>query len=238
MNKTELYRKLYELQDLKYRDMQMRIIPSIDPGSIIGVRTPALRTIAKEILRSGEYGEFLKELPHRYFEENQLQAFIISGIKDPEVCMQELERFLPYVDNWASCDQMSPGIFRKHKALLLEHVRKWIRSDKPYTVRFGVGMLMQHFLDEDYDPQYPEMAAGIRSDEYYVRMMIAWYFATALAKQYDSILPYIEQKRLDPWTHNKAIQKSIESYRITDEQKAYLKTLKVSIQRRMQDETD
>ena len=229
MNKTELYRKLYELQDLKYRDMQMRIIPSIDPGSIIGVRTPALRTIAKEILRSGEYGEFLKELPHRYFEENQLQAFIISGIKDPEVCMQELERFLPYVDNWATCDQMSPGIFRKHKALLLEHVRKWIRSDKPYTVRFGVGMLMQHFLDEDYDPQYPEMAAGIRSDEYYVRMMIAWYFATALAKQYDSILPYIEQKRLDPWTHNKAIQKSIESYRITDEQKAYLKTLKVSV---------
>lgn len=238
MNKTELYRKLYELQDLKYRDMQMRIIPSIDPGSIIGVRTPALRTIAKEILRSGEYGEFLKELPHRYFEENQLQAFIISGIKDPEVCMQELERFLPYVDNWASCDQMSPGIFRKHKALLLEHVRKWIRSDKPYTVRFGVGMLMQHFLDEDYDPQYPEMAAGIRSDEYYVRMMIAWYFATALAKQYDSILPYIEQKRLDPWTHNKTIQKSIESYRITDEQKAYLKTLKVSVQSRMQDETD
>ena len=231
MNKTELYRKLYELQDLKYRDMQMRIIPSIDPGSIIGVRTPALRTIAKEILRSGEYGEFLKELPHRYFEENQLQAFIISGIKDPEVCMQELERFLPYVDNWASCDQMSPGIFRKHKALLLEHVRKWIRSDKPYTVRFGVGMLMQHFLDEDYDPQYPEMVSGIRSDEYYVRMMIAWYFATALAKQYDSILPYIEQKRLDPWTHNKAIQKSIESYRITDEQKAYLKTLKVSVQK-------
>ena len=229
MNKTELYRKLYELQDLKYRDMQMRIIPSIDPGSIIGVRTPALRTIAKEILRSGEYGEFLKELPHRYFEENQLQAFIISGIKDPEVCMQELERFLPYVDNWATCDQMSPGIFRKHKALLLEHVRKWIRSDKPYTVRFGVGMLMQHFLDEDYDPQYPEMIAGIRSDEYYVNMMIAWYFATALAKQYDSILPYIEQKRLDPWTHNKAIQKSIESYRITDEQKAYLKTLKVSV---------
>ncbi len=231
MNKTELYRKLYELQDLKYRDMQMRIIPSIDPGSIIGVRTPALRTIAKEILRSGEYGEFLKELPHRYFEENQLQAFIISGIKDPEVCMQELERFLPYVDNWASCDQMSPGIFRKHKALLLEHVRKWIRSDRPYTVRFGVGMLMQHFLDEDYDPRYPEMAAGIRSDEYYVNMMIAWYFATALAKQYDSILPYIEQKRLDPWTHNKAIQKSIESYRITDEQKAYLKTLKVSVQK-------
>ena len=231
MNKTELYRRLYELQDLKYRDMQIRIIPSTDPESIIGVRTPALRTIAKEILRSGEYEEFLKELPHRYFEENQLQAFIISGIKDPEVCMQELERFLPYVDNWATCDQMSPGIFRKHKALLLEHVRKWIRSDKPYTVRFGVGMLMQHFLDEDYDPQYPEMIAGIRSDEYYVNMMIAWYFATALAKQYDSILPYIEQKRLDPWTHNKAIQKSIESYRITDEQKAYLKTLKVSVQK-------
>ncbi len=231
MNKTELYRRLYELQDLKYRDMQIRIIPSTDPESIIGVRTPALRTIAKEILRSGEYEEFLKELPHRYFEENQLQAFIISGMKDPQVCMQELERFLPYVDNWATCDQMSPGIFRKHKELLFEHVRKWIRSDRPYTVRFGVGMLMQHFLDEDYDPRYPEMAAGIRSDEYYVNMMIAWYFATALAKQYDSILPYIEQKQLDPWTHNKAIQKSIESYRITDEQKAYLKTLKVSVQK-------
>ena len=228
MNRTDLIRELESLQDSEYLEMQRKIIPSADPDSIIGVRTPELRALAKELLKSGEYKDYLSELPHEYFEENQLHAFIVSGIKDPDECMEELERFLPYVDNWATCDQMSPGIFKKHKNVLLAHIEKWLRSDKTYTVRFGVGMLMQHFLDEDFDPRYPEMVAGLRSEEYYINMMIAWYFATALAKQYESVLPYIEKKRLDDWTHNKAIQKSIESRRITEEQKSVLKSLKTA----------
>ncbi len=227
MNITDLHKKLYELQDLKYRDMQIKIIPNIDPESVIGVRTPELKAMAKEMLKAGDYMAFLGKLPHKYFEENQLHAFIISGIKDMDVCMEELEKFLPYVDNWATCDQMSPKIFKKHREILLIHIKKWITSGKTYSVRFGVGMLMEHFLDEDYDSKYPEMVAKLRSKEYYVNMMIAWYFATALAKQYESILPYIEEKRLDDWTHNKAIQKSVESRRITEEQKTYLKSLKV-----------
>lgn len=228
MNRTDLHKRFYDLQDLKYRDMQIKILPTIDSESVIGVRTPELKTLAKEMLKSGDYADFLKELPHEYFEENQLQAFIISGIKDPDECMRELEKFLPYVDNWATCDQMSPKVFKKHKDVLLVHINGWIKSDKTYTVRFGVGMLMEHFLDEDFDLQYPEMVAKLRSEEYYVNMMIAWYFATALAKQYESILPFIEEKKLADWTHNKAIQKSVESYRITEEQKAYLKTLRVA----------
>ena len=148
-------------------------------------------------------------------------------MKDASECFDELEKFLPYVDNWATCDQMSPKIFKKHKEELLKRVKVWIASDEPYTIRFGVGMLMEHFLDDDYDVKYPSMVAKLRSDEYYVNMMIAWYFATALAKQYDTILPYIEKKKLDKWTHNKAIQKSVESYRITAEQKTYLKKLKI-----------
>lgn len=227
MNITDLHKKLYELQDLKYRDMQIKIIPNIDPESVIGVRTPELKAMAKEMLKAGDYMAFLGKLPHKYFEENQLHAFIISGMKDMDVCMEELEKFLPYVDNWATCDQMSPKIFKKHREILLKHIKKWITSRKTYSVRFGVGMLMEHFLDEDYDPKYPEMVAKLRSKEYYVNMMIAWYFATALAKQYESILPFIEGKRLDDWTHNKAIQKSVESRRITEEQQTYLKSLKV-----------
>ena len=228
MNKTDLQRKLYNLQDMKYREMQIKIIPTINPESIIGVRTPELKIMAKEILKAGDYNDFLEELPHEFFEENQLQAFILSGMKDYDECMEELERFLPYVDNWATCDQMSPKIFKKYKEELLERIKEWINSEKTYTVRFGVGMLMEHFLDDDYDPKYPEMVAGIRSEEYYINMMIAWYYATALAKQYESVLPFMEEKRLDDWTHNKAIQKSVESRRITEEQKIYLKSLKVA----------
>ena len=227
MNITDVREKLYDLQDLKYRKMQIRIIPTVLPGSIIGVRTPDLRAIAKEMLRSGDHKDLLKELPHKYFEENQLHSFVISGLKDLNECIEELTRFLPYVDNWATCDQMSPGVFKKHRQELLTYIKKWIRSDETYTVRFGVKMLMDHFLEDDFDPAYPGMVAGLRSEEYYVNMMIAWYFATALAKQYETILPYMEQKRLDDWTHNKTIQKSVESYRLSDEQKTYLKTLKV-----------
>ena len=220
-------KELFSLQDLKYREMQIKIIPTVKPESIIGVRTPELRKMAKELAGKKETGAFLNDLPHQYFDENQLHAFILSGMKDYEECLAALERFLPYVDNWATCDQMSPKVFRKHRTELLKPIKKWIVSDETYTIRFGIGMLMEHYLDDDFDIAYPELAAGIRSEEYYVNMMIAWYFATALAKQYDAVLPFIENRRLDTWTHNKAIQKAVESYRITPEQKEYLKTLKI-----------
>ena len=221
--------RLFELQDEKYRDFQQGLIPTVEQKEFIGIRTPALRKLAKELYKAGELDEFFNDLPHKYFDENQLHAFAISEIKDFDECMKALEEFLPFVDNWATSDQMSPKVFKKNKEELFSHIKKWLQSDHTYTVRFGIGMLMQHFLDEDFDLSYPEMVAGIRSDEYYINMMIAWYFATALAKQYESILPFIEEKRLSPWTHNKAIQKSVESYRITDEQKTYLRRLKVKI---------
>ncbi len=224
---TEIREELFRQQDLKYRDLQVKIIPNVATGSVIGVRTPELRTYAKELLKREDVGVFLHDLPHRYFDENQLHAFIVSGMKDYESCMEEVERFLPYVDNWATTDQMSPKVFKKNRKDLLKHINTWICSGKTYTVRFAIGMLMSHFLDEDFDLAYSETVAKLRSDEYYINMMIAWYFATALAKQYEAILPFIEEKRLDTWTHNKAIQKSVESYRITPEQKEYLKTLKI-----------
>ncbi|MBP5157073.1 MAG: DNA alkylation repair protein [Treponema sp.] len=213
-------------QDTKYREMQVKILPSLSPDTIVGVRTPDLRKYAKEIGRREDVKEFLESLPHRFFEENQLHAFIISDLKDYGQCMTELARFLPYVDNWATCDQMSPRVFKKRRQELLSSIREWIASDRCYTVRFGLKMLMEHFLDDEFSPDYVEMAAGIKSDEYYVNMMIAWYFATALAKQYDTVLPFIEGNRLAPWTHNKAIQKAVESYRIAEEQKDYLRSLR------------
>lgn len=222
----EIREKLSSLQDLKYRDMQVRIIPSVKPESIIGVRTPELRKMAKELAQSREISVFLENLPHKFFEENQLHAFIVSGMKDYRECLGALNRFLPYVDNWATCDQMSPRVFKKHRPELMESIRGWLGSAETYTIRFGIGMLMEHYLDEDYDPACPEMVAAVRSEEYYVNMMIAWYFATALAKQYEAVLPFITEHRLDTWTHNKAIQKAIESFRITPEQKEYLKSLK------------
>ncbi|MBR5386931.1 MAG: DNA alkylation repair protein [Clostridiales bacterium] len=219
--------ELYAQQDLGYKSLQERTINNIDPDSIIGVRTPALRAYAKELGKREDVSVFLKDVPHKFFDEDQLHAFIISGMKDYNVCMDELEKFLPYVNNWATCDQMSPKVFKKHKAELLKHIKVWIKSKETYTIRFGVGMLMEHFLDEDFDPKYPEMVSKLRSEEYYVNMMIAWYFATALAKQYEAVIPYIKENRLAVWTHNKAIQKSIESYRITPEQKEYLRSLKI-----------
>ena len=219
--------ELFALQDMKYRDFQSKLIPTVDPESVIGVRTPELRKLAKQLLKLEAIQDFIDALPHRYFDENQLHAFLISGLKDYGQCIGEVKKFLPYVDNWATCDQMSPKVFKKHKKALLEDIKVWLKSDETYTVRFGIGMLMAHFLDEDYKPDYPKMVAAIRSEEYYINMMVAWYFATALAKQYETVLPFIEDKRLDSWNHNKAIQKAVESYRITAEQKEYLKTLKV-----------
>lgn len=223
----EIKTTLFQLQDEPYRDFQGKLIPTVDPDAIIGVRTPQLRKLAKQMAKRDDISEFLALLPHSYFDENQLHAFIISETKDFSRCMDEVCRFLPFIDNWATCDQLSPKIFKKHRQELLTYIREWMVSDQTYTVRFAIGMLMQHFLDEDFDRTYLEYVADVRSDEYYINMMIAWYFATALAKQYDAVLPFIEEKRLDNWTHNKAIQKSIESRRITPEQKAYLKSLKV-----------
>ena len=227
MINEEIREKLYDRQDLKYRDFQAKLIPGMEPEKMIGVRTPDLRKIAKQMVKREDIGEFLENLPHEFFDENQAHAFVISELKDYGRCVQEVERCLPYVDNWATCDQMSPKVFKKHRPELLDSIKEWIRSEHTYTVRFAVGMLMQHYLDEDFDPAYPEMVAEVQSEEYYIRMMIAWYFATALAKQYEAVLPYIEERRLEPWTHNKTIQKAVESYRITPEQKEYLKSLKV-----------
>ena len=224
---TEIIRnELLDMQDIKYREFQAKLMPTVDPEKMIGVRTPELRKYAKQVIKSGGAAEFINELPHEYFDENQLHAFIISEMKDYEKCITEVNRFLPYVDNWATCDQLSPKVFKKHKEELLREIRKWIRAEETYTIRFGIGMLMQHFLDEDFKAEYPEMVAAVKSEEYYVNMMIAWYFATALAKQYDEVISFIQNNRLDKWTHNKAIQKSVESNRISPEQKEYLKSLK------------
>lgn len=218
--------ELFKLQDKKYRDLQIKIIPTVDSDSIIGVRTPELRKFAKELIISDNYLSFLDELPHKYFDENQLHSFIISEIKSYDDCISYVNRFLPYVDNWATCDQMSPKVFKKNRDKLLEQIKVWIKSKKIYTIRFGIGMLMQHYLDDDFKKEFLELVSNIRSDEYYVNMMIAWYFATALAKQYESTISYIENQKLDKWTHNKAIQKAIESYRIKPEKKEYLRSFK------------
>ena len=218
--------ELFKLQDVKYRDFQKKLIPTVDPDTVIGVRTPDLRKLANKMRGTPEAEAFMEVLPHEYFDENQLHAFLISEEKDYDRCIRRVEAFLPYIDNWATCDQLSPKVFKKHKDELLTRIRMWMKSDHTYTIRFAIGMLMQHFLDEDFDLQYPDMVAQIRSEEYYVNMMIAWYFATALAKQYEAAVSYLETQKLDVWTHNKAIQKARESYRITPEQKEYLKSLK------------
>ena len=222
----EIREELFHLQDREYGAFQAKLIPNIDPETIIGVRTPELRALAKRLKKDNNTTAFLRDLPHRYFEENQLHAFIISEERSFEQCMEQLEAFLTYVDNWATCDQLSPGILRKHTEELLPFIRKWIRSEETYTVRFGIGMLMKHYLDAQFDPEYPALVASVRSEEYYVNMMIAWYFATALAKQYEAVIPYIEEQKLEKWTHNKAIQKCVESRRISPEQKEYLRKLK------------
>lgn len=227
----EIQKELFTLQDITYRDFQAKLIPNLENDSMIGVRTPALRKLAKQMAKREEIGVFLETLPHTWFDENQLHAFIIAERKDFAQCMDELTRFLPFVDNWATCDQLSPKVFKKHRQELLPYIKEWLGSDRTYTVRFATGMLMEHFLDEDFDLSYPEMVSKVRSEEYYINMMTAWYFATALAKQYEAVLPFIEEVRLDPWTHNKAIQKSMESNRITAEQKAYLRGLKVPVKK-------
>ncbi|WP_191015728.1 DNA alkylation repair protein [Treponema zioleckii] len=229
---SQITEHLFLLKDEKYRDFMALLIPNVEADRVIGIRTPALRSYAKELCApENEFlrTEFLKDLPHKYFEENQLHAFIISLQKNFDFCISLLENFLPFVESWATTDQMSPKIFKKHHSELLPYIEKWICSKKTYTVRYAILLLMQHFLDEDFDKKYLEKVAAVRSDEYYVNMMIAWYFATALAKQYDSALPYIQKKSLEGWTHNKAIQKAIESFRVSKEHKDYLRTLKIKL---------
>ena len=223
----EIRQGLFALKDEKYKEFQKKLIPTVDENTVIGVRTPALRKYAKEV--SGTPGAviFMQTLPHEYYEENNLHGMLIETMKDYDECIAYLDAFLPYVDNWATCDLISPKVFKKHKGELLVKIKEWMASDRVYTIRFGMEMLMTHFLDEDFEPEYLDMVADVRSEEYYVNMMIAWFFATALAKQYEASLTYIENRRMDRWTHNKTIQKAIESYRITDEQKQYLRSLKI-----------
>ncbi len=223
----EIRARLNEMRDEKYKDFNANLIPNVDADTVIGVRTPALRKYAKELSKRPDVGEFISELPHKYFEENQLHGFIISEIKDYEECLCEIERFLPYIDNWATCDQTLPKVFAKHTKELFPKIKEWIKSEHAYTVRFGIGCLMRHYLDDNFSGECLELVTNVTHEDYYVKMMAAWYFATALAKQYESTLPYIEEKRLAPWTHNKAIQKALESYRITDEQKKHLRGLKI-----------
>lgn len=224
MKQDELLSALFALQDDKYREMQVRIIPNIDSETIIGVRTPDLRRLAKGMENADA---FKQALPHRYFEENQVHSFLLERGKDFATTVSEVEAFLPYVDNWATCDQLSPKVFKKYRRELLPYICRWLESDQPYTIRFGIEMLMVHFLEKDFEPSYLEMVAAVRHEDYYVKMMAAWYFATALAKQYDSAFPFLSGYRLEKWTHNKAIQKSVESNRITSEQKEILKQYRI-----------
>ena len=218
--------ELLALQDISYADFQAKLTPNIPRDLFIGVRVPEARKLAKRIIGDPETSKFLRDLPHRYYDENILHGLIVSEIKDYDTCVVAVDEFLPYIDNWAVCDIMSPKIFKKNKIVLLEKIKEWSKSEEEYTCRFGLEMLMSHFLDDDFKPEYLEIPLSVNNDEYYVKMMIAWFFATALAKQWDATIKHIEDQRLDTWAHNKAIQKARESKRITPKQKEYLKSLK------------
>ncbi len=222
---TKIQQDLFALADAGYKHFQSALIPTVDPETVIGVRIPLLRTYAKTISKE-DAAAFMKALPHEYYEENNLHAFLIERIADFDACAFEVDRFLPYVDNWATCDSMRPKVFAKEKERLFEKCREWIASDHPYTIRYGLEMLMLHGLDDAFEPAFLELAASVRSEEYYVRMMVAWFFATALTKRYDETLPYIQEHRLEEWVHRKAIQKACESRVIPTARKTELKALK------------
>lgn len=223
---NNIQKKLFEMQDLEYKKFHSKLMPTVNPDRIIGIRVPMLRRFAKDFSKTSQANEFIKKLPHQYYEEDNLHAFIIEQIKDYDSAVSELNRFLPFVNNWATCDMMTPKVFEKNTDKLIRQVNIWISSEHTYTVRFAVNMLMKFYLEENFRTEYLQTVAEIKSDEYYIKMVQAWYFATALAKQWDSAVKIIEENRLDLWTHNKTIQKSVESYRITPEQKEYLKKLK------------
>ena len=222
----EIQKELFSRQDKEYMKFLSKLMPNVSEDTIIGVRIPEIRKLAKKLVKNNEYEDFLKELPHKYYDENLLHGAIISENKDFENCIELLDSFLPFVDNWAVCDTISPKIFKKHKKELIEKIKDWSQSDKTYTCRFGVEMLMTHFLDEDFKKEYLEIVANIHSEEYYVKMVVAWFFATALAKQWDYAVIYLENNKLDVWVHNKTIQKARESLRILEDKKGYLKGLK------------
>lgn len=219
--------ELFKLQDLDYRNFQSKLMPTIDINTIIGVRIPYLRTMAKEMVKNNEYQEFIKELPHKYYDENNLHGYIISELKDYEETIKEINNFLPFIDNWATCDTTSPKIFKKNKDKLIIEIEKWISSNETYTIRFGIEMMMSHYLDNNFKLEYLDLISNIKSEEYYVNMMISWFFQTALTKQWNYTIKIIENKKLSKWVHNKTIQKSLESNRINKEQKEYLKGLKI-----------
>ena len=224
---TEIRSKLFEMADQKFRDFQIKLIPTVDKNTVIGVRTPALQKLARKYKGTDTAEQFLSVLPHRYYEEYNLHALFIEQICDFDLAIVYIDRFLPYVNNWATCDMMRPKVFKKNLSKLYDKIKIWLRCADIYTVRFAIGMLMTFYLDDNFSDEYPLLVSSVRSDEYYIKMMIAWYFATALAKQYSKIIPYIENQSLDIWTHNKTIQKAIESLRINPEQKEYLRTLKI-----------
>ena len=224
---TVISEKLFALQDKTYQAFQSKLMPTISPETIIGVRTPLLRKLAKELAGTPQAEYFLRCQPHEYYEENNLHAFLVEKIRDYDTALTETERFLPYIDNWATCDCFCPKIFAKHKAELLVSIRRWLNSDQIYTVRYAMGMLMRYYLDEEFRPEYLAWVAGVHSEEYYLNMMRAWYFATALAKQPDAALPWLTEQRLDVWTHNKTIQKAVESFRIPTEMKQQLRELRI-----------
>lgn len=221
-----LYDRLAAVQDETYRRFQTALVPNIPPETILGVRTPQLRTIAKEVFESADREDFLTDLPHRYYEEDLIHFFVLAMIRDFDACVQAVEAFLPYVDCWPVSDQATPKAFRKEHERLLPYIRSWIASDHVYTARFGIRMLMNEYLGEDFRPEYPELVAAKQGEDYYLKMMIAWYFATALAKRYDETIRYFEERRLPEWVHRKAIQKALESCRVTDTHKEYLRSLR------------
>lgn len=224
---NELQQNLFGMRDAAYAAFIAKLTPGFPPSHFIGVRVPLLRTIARSFAKEEAASQrFLSHLPHSYYEEDMLHGMLISLVKDYDRCLDLTDRFLPYVDNWAVCDTLSPKVFAKHKAQLLENILRWSSSSHTYTCRFGLRMLMTHFLDDSFSADFLEIPATIRSEEYYVKMMVAWFFATALAKQWEATLPYLENRQLDPWTHRKTIQKAIESYRIPPERKDYLRTLR------------
>ena len=218
-----VYDRLTEYRDDKYREFQSKLVPNIPEDTILGVRTPQMRKIAKELFGTEEAEKFLNSLPHEIYEENLVHFFLIAMIKDFDSCVEAVESFLPYIDCWPVCDQSSPKIFSKNHEKLLPYIRKWITSDHVYTARFGIRMLMNEFLGADFREEYLSWVAGKQGEDYYLKMMVAWFFATALAKQYDASIIYIEEHRLEPWIHRKTIQKACESFRVSDDHKAYLK---------------
>ena len=222
----DIQKVLFDYADFKYKDFQSKLIPSVSNDTVIGVRMPVLRKIAKDFSKEKESNIFLNELPHRYYEENNIHAFLIGNIKDFSEAIKETEKFLPYIDNWATCDSFLPPVFKKNTDKLLPYVSKWIKSDKTYTVRYGIVLLMKLYSKENFEESFLKVVSKIQSDEYYIKMAIAWYFAELLATQYEKTVPYIKNNILDMWTHNKAIQKAVESFRIDKEKKDYLKSLK------------